>query len=302
MKKIGYAMAFLTIVFFSTNEFASKFVSPEVSPMAVSGFRFLVGSIVLAPAAIISYRKRNRSFAPRDYFNMIYTGVLNVTVSMTFLQFAVYFGKASVSGILVATNPIFVTIFAAYLLKEKITFPKILAIVLGVLGIALIIGFDDKAFGSSRNFALGAFFGMLSAVTFALYTVLSKRFVKSYGNSVFNAVSFFAGAVTALAICVFMGFGVNIFVDAQSFWSIIYLGVFVCGVGYILFMEALKRIPASDASMFFFLKPAFATVLALFFLDESVTTLQVVGIVIVCASLLIEHLRTKIVGTNSQTK
>jgi len=68
----------------------------------------------------------------------------------------------------------------------------------------------------------------------------------------------------------------------------LYLGIFVTGLAYLLFFEALKKIPAATGSMFFFMKPVIASVLAFLLLNEKLSLMQIIGILFVIESLTID--------------
>jgi drug/metabolite transporter (DMT)-like permease len=65
----------------------------------------------------------------------------------------------------------------------------------------------------------------------------------------------------------------------------LYLGVIITGLAYVLYFEAMKQLSAARASFYFFLKPALATLLAYFFLGEQLSLLQIGGIVLIMIAL-----------------
>ncbi|MGB9614433.1 MAG: DMT family transporter, partial [Fervidobacterium sp.] len=178
--------------------------------------------------------------------------------------------------------PIFVSLLAWLLLNERHNARKYIGIFLGFLGL-LIFSFG-KLSGDSW---LGIFFGIFAAVTFALYTVLMKKYTKKYGSlrvTAFSSLS--SGLIYALLLSVLGKFTIPKLSIFQ--WCIlVYLGVVVTGIAYLTFFKAMEKIGATQSSRVFFLKPIVATVLAVILLGEKLGLLKIFGMVIVLFSLIL---------------
>jgi drug/metabolite transporter (DMT)-like permease len=289
--KISYIYCFLAIFFFSTIELVGKLIGQGISPLLITAYRFMIGGLILLPFAIYHKRKLTFQLQVSDYLKMAYPGILNVAVSMMFLQLAVYYGKASLAAILVSTNPLFVAIFAYMILKETLDRYKILGIALGLCGIGLIVMGEPEILQGNTNILLGVLFSFLAALTFGLNVVISKNYIKRYGNLFFNTVAFFSGAFVLLIVGVIFRINPIFSFSLKNWIYIIYLGLFVTGFAYILFFEGLKRLTAATGSMFFFLKPALASAFAVLLLHEHLSLWQVIGIVLIIISLNTDRLR-----------
>lgn len=284
---MNYIYLFITIFLFSTLEVVSKAGNVTVSPFSLTAIRFIIGSAVLFPFAFFMNRKTLKALRTRDYLNMALPGILNVAVSMFFLHLAVHFGKASLSAILISSNPIFVSLFAVILLKERLNTRRIIGLSLGVFGLAMIISGENMLSGDFKSIASGLIFGILASVTFGLYTVISKKYVHKYGSLVFNSVSFLSGALVLLAGGLLFKADLAFEFTMPNIAAVLYLGIFVTGIGYFLFLTALRNMPASAGSMMFFLKPVIASVLAFFFIGEMLHPLQITGSLLIIAGIAI---------------
>jgi drug/metabolite transporter (DMT)-like permease len=289
--KLSYIYCFWAIFFFSTIELVGKLIGSGISPLLITAYRFLIGGLILLPFAIHHGQKLDFRLKITDFLKMAYPGVINVAISMMFLQLAVYFGKASLAAILVSTNPLFVAFFAYWLLKESLDKYKLLGIALGLAGICLIIMGEKQILHGNSNIILGVVFGFLAAMTFGFNVVISKNYIKTYGNFLFNTVAFFSGAIVLLIAGVILGIDITLSFTLQNWMYLVYLGMFVTGLAYILFFEGLKHITAATGSMFFFLKPAIASIFAVLILHEHLSSWQVAGIVIIIISLNTDRLR-----------
>lgn len=138
-RSLAHLYCFLTILFWSTIELGSKFLGQGVSPYTLTAWRFLIGGLVILPFAFRALKAAPRSLRIWDFGQMVLLGVLNVCVSMLLLQMSVYYGKASVSAVLVSSNPLFISLFAFVILREKLTLPQTLGLMLALTGIVLLI-------------------------------------------------------------------------------------------------------------------------------------------------------------------
>ena len=283
----AYLYCIITIFLFSTLELCGKLIGAGVSPNSVTVYRFFYGGVFL----YIIYKLKERSISKlsfSDYSKIILCGILNVCVSMMFLQLSIFYGKATIAAVLISANPLFVVFFAWLILKEKMNFKKTIALILGISGIIMLV-FGSGVFENSqhsKNIALGVIFGILSSMTFALYTVLSKKYIIKYGNLRFNSLSFFwASIFLALSYSSIGNYPVYEF-TLKNTLLLLYLGIFVSGLAYFLYGEALKTISAFEGASFFMLKPVFAAVMNYTVIGETLNTIQISGIAVILIGMM----------------
>ncbi|MFA5479223.1 MAG: DMT family transporter [Candidatus Muiribacteriota bacterium] len=280
-----YIYCVITITLFSTIEFTGKLIGSEVTPLGVTAWRFFIGALIMLP-----FIKRKK-LEIKDYIKMAWPGILNVAISMYFLQLAVFHGKAFLAGTVVAMNPMFVTIISNFVLKEKITFQKIAGIGFGITGLVLIITGEVNITNVNPSIYRGIFYSLMAALTFATYTVFSKKYVCEYGNIQFNFVSFLSGSIVLLSAGIVSGISIKVPTDLKILSLMAYNGIFVTGLAYILFFKAMEKLEASQASMFFFLKPVIVTFLSYKYLNEAISTGQFTGIIFAGISIVIVLLK-----------
>jgi drug/metabolite transporter (DMT)-like permease len=281
---LAYFYCFCSVGFFATLEVGGKLLSPLVNPYVVTIYRFMIGAIVMAPLAFIH---RPKDLVTSDYLRMALPGILNVSISMVLLQMAILYGKASLVALLISCNPLFVAIFTPLILRERLDWAQILGLIVGLAGLLLII---SEAGGFARHGVntLAVVLGLSAAATFGLYSVISRPLVKRYGNLYFNFVSFLAGSLVLAAYCWVRGISLPIPVQTSDWLLLIYLGVIVTGMSYYLFFLGQSQVPTLAASLMFFLKPVIAAVLTSLLLNDRVTPVQMVSIVVVALGVNIK--------------
>ena len=293
MKK-GYLYIMLSTVLFSTMEISLKLVSGRFNPVQLTFIRFFIGGIVLLPLAMRNIKKREILFGLKNLKFFIMSGFICVVVSMLFYQLAVLDCKASIVAILFSCNPIFVIPLAYIMLNELVYKDTIISMILNVIGIIFIM----NPFNMTSS-VKGIVFTLLSAVTFALYGVIGKYKSKKYGGIVLSCFSFIMGSLEMFILIMiskisfvslfFDKIGLKIFSDipiiqginSSTILALIYIGIFVTGLGYTFYFLAMDETSASIASLVFYIKPALASIFALIILKEVITFNMIVGIVLI---------------------
>lgn len=258
--KNGIFYAILTAVLFVTLEPVSKLIASDVNPYAITFWRFLVGSILLLPPAIMKLRKNKIKITAKDLGLMSLLGIVFVCISMLALQLAVKVASApSLIAIIFSSNSLFTVLFSLFFNKEKLNRNKIIALALGVVG--LIILCTDQNAGTSLSSALLA---ILASVSFSLYTSLGNKHSKKFGGIIQTAIVFLTGSIVLLIVLLFTGVDISLSFEPKTLSILLYLGIFVTGVGYWSYFKAIEKGGSIMASLTFFIKPILTPFVTLF--------------------------------------
>jgi len=305
---IAHGYIVLAAVFFSTMEIVGKMVATEINPMQLTFYRFFIGGLVLLPWAVKELRQRKLELTRDDAAFFFGIGLLGIVVGMTFYQLAIVFSMASTVAIIVSANPIFIIPFAHLLLKEKLTKYTLVSLVISVLGLLCIL----NPFHLNPD-AKGIGLAILSTIAFALYSVLGKMRAARYGSIVLTCFSFLAGSLIMLAYIVISQTALLAVSDNEILrllWDIplvgginggnivplLYMGVVVSGLGFLLYFLAMEKTSAATGSIVFFIKPALAPILAFIVLGEAIPASTMAGIVLITISTYIAFTGKKSTG------
>jgi len=297
---LSYLYCLAAIVIWSSLEVTGKLVGAAIDPFTLTAWRFIIGGLILLPLAIRQNKDSGIHLTKSSILRIGSLGILNVCVSMLLLQLAIYYGKASLCANIISMNPLFVSIFAAMLIGEPLTQVKSISLIIGISGLGFIILGEPSLFSNtSPNLTIGIILALLASFTFGLFTVLAKKSVHDYGNLTTNSVSFLTGGILLLIFITIIGKPVFFVINITNIAYMCYLGFVITGLSYLLYFEGMKKIGASRASMYFFLKPALATLLAYIVLNEKMALWQITGIVLIMIGLgkdLIPKLRKDMNG------
>lgn len=274
--KLGYLYILITIVLFSTYEVVSKTLVDIINPFQVNFLRFFIGGIVLFLVILV---KGDVSIKTNDLGKVAIIGIINVVFSMNLLQLSLAMpdAKASIAAVIFSSNPIFVTIFAALINRERVKFHKIIGLMFGVIGVVVIALNGSKFDLFNMKSPLLA---LMSAVLYGLYTVLGGKVSSKIGSLKMNSYSFLLGSLALLPFLILLKVPIINF-DYSATFQILYLSLFVTGIAYLTYFLGLALTGASKGSLVFFLKPVLASIFSVIILGERITSNFVFGTILI---------------------
>ena len=220
--------------------------------------------------------------------------VILSTVNIVLFILAVRFIPANIGTLIYVTTPIIVSIFSYLLLKEKVTFNKILGILMGFVG-SLILFFSTTVVGfSSRENLTGILMIFAGSVLYSFHLIFSKRLQKKYSpvyiTSVFNLVTVVVSLLflpTELKMLSAARFDIS----TLSIGAILYVGAIGTSLYYLLGQQAVKHGSPIFSSLILYVQVPFTAIASGLIIGEEVTpnfwiaaTLIVIGSVLVSKS------------------
>ena len=290
-KTTGYLFILLTTLIFSTMEVMLRYTRGLFAPMQITYLRFLIGGIALIPFAVSALKKHEAKLRGRDIAYFALTGFMCVAFSMVMYQMAILYTSASFVAVAFSANPVFVTILAALLLKEKIRPYHIIALVIEVAAIVVIVAPWKNAVDPK-----GVILTVAASLAFALYMVLGKKKTPAFGGIVVTCASILIGSLELLLILLigrtaagasfFEGLGLSIFANVLLFPAMpkeailpfLYICLINSAAGYVCHMLSLEMTSASETNLVYFLKPMLSPIIAFLFLKEVITANMWLGI------------------------
>jgi len=289
MKKKVILYIFLTAFLFGTMEVALKIAGSEMDSFQLTFLRFMIGGIFLIPFAVKENKKNMIRLDFKDFIWVLLLGVLCIPLSMLFFQLGIMKSNASTAAVLMSVSPLFTTVFAYIILKEKLNKPKVAGLLAGLTGIVFMIRPWDMQTG---NTIAGAVLMILAAAVFGLYSVIGKMKIEKIGIITQTCLSFIAGSLVLLVIMIFMGRPILTGI-LDNLMMVLYISVFVTGFGYYFYFMAIKNSDASTASMVFFIKPAIAPIFAVLILKDLLLWNTYLGIVLILTASFITLMNGK---------
>ncbi|HIW40126.1 MAG TPA: DMT family transporter [Candidatus Eubacterium pullicola] len=272
---IGVIMA---AFLFGTMEIALKIAGSSIDSFQLTAVRFFIGGLLLLPFAIKEMRDNDIRLDINQFLYLGLVGIICIPVSMLIFQIGVLKSNAATASVLISMNTLFTLIFARIIDNEKISRNKIIAIFVGIVGALFMIKPWDMQEG---NTVLGVVLVLIGAAAFGLYTVMGKKATDQVGIFVQTSFSFIEGSIVLAVINLIIGKPIIAGINMDNILPVLYVSVFVTGLGYLFYFIAIKYSNAVTGSVTFFIKPAIAPILAVLILHESIYWNSIVGIILV---------------------
>jgi DME family drug/metabolite transporter len=262
-------------------------------PATSIGFwRVLMGTVCLAIWALVFRRDLFRVDARGWLLVGLGGGVLLAVFEIAY-QFAIAGAGVAGAAALLYTAPVIVAVLARLILREALT-PVRLALALVVMvGVALTVTHGSNAGAEAARLGIGAGIagGVLSALSYALTTLLARYAVPRYGAA---RVLFLEalGGVAILAIVLPLAHHAPTPPPTAAAWRGL-LGLTAGSVlaANILFFTAVKRIEAAPAAVAATIEPVVGTLLALALFSQRLTTLGWLGLLMVVGGVAAGYLK-----------
>ena len=276
-KLFPYIEALFAVIVWGASFIATKVALRDISPITIVWLRFLMGVVILGVAVIL---QRQFTFPDKrewSYFALL--GFLGITFHQWLQSNGLQTSEAGTTAWIVATTPVFMALLGWFLLKERPGWMKNLGILLAFLGVLVVVSKGD--FGSisiARFGAPGDFLILISAVNWAVFSVLSRRGLKSHPASLMMFyVMLFGWLFTSILFLAAKGFLEIGNLTFNGWLSVAFLGIFCSGLAYIAWYDALKALPTAQTGVFLYIEPLVAVVVSFFVLGEAITPASLSG-------------------------
>lgn len=260
-------------------------VLPIIPPFTLLSIRLFLGLIVLG---IVLWVRRESLHWPNRYgmLQLLGTGLIGFGISVG-AQFVGTDLSNAVNGALVTSaSPAFILIFAALLLREKLTCQRIIAVALATVGVIVII--DPSKVDLSSDTFVGNVVLAVAAITWGLFTVLVKRVTRDHLDTLMVTFFGFVGGLMLTLPAALLEFPRRPVgtIDVSVILGVLYLGVVSTAGAMWLWNRAFALVEASTASLFFFAQPLVGTVLGVLIGQPLTPALIGGGLLIALAVLL----------------
>ena len=179
---------------------------------------------------------------------------------------------SSQAGIVNALEPVFITLGAAFILKEKMPKVAYLGFIIAIIG-SVFLSVSAQATETAPHPLLGNFLEGLAIILAALSIIATKYLMDKYPPFYLAGCQIIGGAIFFTVLNCFMH-GTPEIKGGISLIILIYLALLTV-VTYALYNYSMCSLSASKASPFLYLMPVFAMIFGWFFLDEILTKTQI---------------------------
>lgn len=282
----AFIFAILAVLFWSTSPTAFKLALRHQD-----NFQLLTGATItsaLILGLLLLPKKRYKElarFRGSDIWFSMLMGLLNPVAYYLLLFKAYSILPAQVAQPLNMIWPIVLVLISIPLLKQKISWPSIGAMIISFSGIVLV-SLQGGTGGKDPENKLGIILALSSSVIWAIYFIYNTRDERDPVARLF--LNFLFASLLLLSIGILRG---NVFGGTPEAWGLaIYVGIFEMGITFVLWLLAMQYAPATDRiSMLVFMAPFISLLIVRLVLKEAIFMTTLYGIILLVAGILIQN-------------
>ncbi len=272
------------IIAVSTASILIRNAQTEAPSLVIASYRMAIASLAVTPLALWRHQNELRRLQAKEWLLAVASGVFLALHFAAWISSLEYTSVTS-SVVLDATSPLWVAVGSWVLLRERLTRPVVLGLIVAVAG-AFIIGLGDMTQGSPGVPLLGNFLALVGALMVTGYWLIGRRVRGSLSLAPYVAIVYSMAAVVLLIMVgaarqSLTGYGTVIYV-----WLVI-LALVPQLIGHSSFNWALARLPAVFVAVATLGEPIGASVLAYFLLGETPTMLRIFGATLVLTGIAV---------------
>ena len=263
-------------------------VDAGLQPFTLVSLRLLIGLALLAAVVGIA-----REALPRErgtYGHLLVMGFFSVALPFMLITWAEQSVDSSLAAVLTGAVPLFVIPFAALILRdERITVNKVVGILIGLVGVAIVVGFDPASLVGDELVAELALIG--AAASYAVGGVYARRNVRGL-RPMIPALFQVAFALVMVGIPAIVLEGpIRLDIRPDALFAVVWLGMLGSGAAYLVFFRLLGHWGATRTSLVAYLLPIWGIALGALVLAEPIDVRLILGTALVIGGIALVNRR-----------
>ncbi|MEH7218045.1 DMT family transporter [Bacillus toyonensis] len=270
----------------------SKYVLDYIPPLTLVWLRFIIAFVVLYGILKIAEKKQKKKVTIRkkDWLLFAWIGFIGYFISITCQFIGTKLSDAHTGSLVTSATPAFMVIFAAIILKEKLTARRLLSTIIATIGVIIVIGWDIEI----GSYFIGTIILVGAAITWALLSIYVKIASARFSSLVITTYAIF---FSLFFITPFMIWELQVVsigtVNTYVILGVLYLGVISTAGAFFLWNKGLELMDASIGSLFFFFQPIVGSLLGWLLLNETLNNNFFIGGILIICSVLITTFEKK---------
>ncbi len=266
----------------------SKVILEVIPPFTLIVLRLLLGSATLALLVTL----RGRPAIPRESFWKVFgVGLVGYGISLGFQFVGTKLSTAANGALVTSATPAFVTLFAGWILRERITGFRFLALALATAGVVAVV--DPRTASLEGGLFWGNLALLAAALTWALYSVLIRLVTRNSEVLTVTLIAFLGGLPIAVPAAAWEArTGTLGQITLGVVLGVLFLGVISTAIAMLMWNTAFASLDAGLASLTFFAQPVVGALLGWTLLGETITPLFLLGGLLILSGLVIASRQT----------
>lgn len=270
----------------------SKYVLDFIPPLTLVWLRFIIAFVVLYGILKLAEKKQKKKVTIRkkDWLLFAWIGFIGYFISITCQFIGTKLSDAHTGSLVTSATPAFMVIFAALILKEKLTARRLLSTIIATSGVIIVIGWDIEI----GSYFIGTIILVGAAITWALLSIYVKIASIQFSSLVITTYAIFFSLffITPFMIWELQAASIGT-VNTYVILGVLYLGIVSTAGAFFLWNKGLELLDASIGSLFFFFQPIVGSLLGWLLLNETLNSNFFIGGILIICSVLITTFEKK---------
>ncbi|PFP12473.1 DMT family transporter [Bacillus thuringiensis] len=270
----------------------SKYVLDFIPPLTLVWLRFIIAFVVLYGILKLAEKKQKKKVTIRkkDWLLFAWIGFIGYFISITCQFIGTKLSDAHTGSLVTSATPAFMVIFAALILKEKLTARRLLSTIIATIGVIIVIGWDIEI----GSYFIGTIILVGAAITWALLSIYVKIASIQFSSLVITTYAIFFSLffITPFMIWELQAASIGT-VNTYVILGVLYLGIVSTAGAFFLWNKGLELLDASIGSLFFFFQPIVGSLLGWLLLNETLNSNFFIGGILIIFSVLITTFEKK---------
>ncbi|EMY8531021.1 DMT family transporter [Bacillus paranthracis] len=270
----------------------SKYVLDFIPPLTLVWLRFIIAFVVLYMILKITEKKQKKTVTIRkkDWLLFAWIGFIGYFISITCQFIGTKLSDAHTGSLVTSATPAFIVIFAAIILKEKLTARRLLSTIIATIGVIIVIGWDIEI----GSYFIGTIILVGAAITWALLSIYVKIASARFSSLVITTYAIFFSLffITPFMVWEFQSNPIE-HMTLYVILGVLYLGIVSTAGAFFLWNKGLELMDASIGSLFFFFQPIVGSLLGWFLLNETLNSNFFIGGILIICSVFITTFERK---------
>lgn len=266
-----------------------KIAVQEIGPMTLVAFRVLFG--LLFGVIVILLQRVPWPRSRREWTPLLILGITNIAVPFFLISWGEQSIDSAVAAILDATVPLFTILIAHYLLHDdKMTWPKVLGLLMGFAGVIVLM---SKDIGDSIGSLLGQLAIIVACAFYAGSAVYARKTTENLPGIMRSAGPLVPATAVMWLATLIVESPVEIPQQGITWIALLFLGILGSGVAFIMAYYLIHEIGPTRTSMVTYLFPLGGVILGVVFLDEQLSWQLAVGALLIVLSLAVANMQSQ---------
>jgi drug/metabolite transporter (DMT)-like permease len=291
LQRIGiYPLISLAVIFWGMSYVWTTIVFKYYHPISTIFIRLVISSILLI--AYTSLSGKAEKIKKEDRWLILISALFNPFLYFLFENYGLKNSTPTISAVIIATIPVFVSVVGYFLLKENLSLINIIGIIVSFLGIGIMLVNPDFSLNSPIK---GVLFLSGAVVMAVIYTVLLKRLAYKYSPLTIITYQNIIGVVYFLPMFLFFDYKYFITVrpNLELVSSLLSLALFASTLAFIFYIMSVRQIGVSRTSVFSNLMPVVTAIFSAIFISEIFTPTKITGMAIVIVGVMVAQVRRR---------